>query len=104
MNNITNIPYARGRQIYANDPAENKRADERKKSQTTEKSETAEDKISLSDTSKEIQIAKESADSTPDVRSEKVEQIKQAISEGRYAIDYEQVAEKMIGFMLNGYI
>lgn len=57
------------------------------------------DTVSLSSTSKDIQLAKEAAAAAaaPEERSEKVETIKQSIAEGTYEVDAEKIAEKIIG-------
>jgi negative regulator of flagellin synthesis FlgM len=55
------------------------------------------DKVSISDASRDMKTAKEAVASTPDVRQEKVDAIKQAVENGKYEIDESKVAEKMIG-------
>lgn len=57
--------------------------------------------VTLSDTCKEMQIAKDAVASTPEIRSEKVEKIKQAIIEGKYEINAEQIAEKLVDLILS---
>ncbi len=85
---------------------ENKRIEEHKKQSIEQKSATSEDKISLSDTSKEMKIAKEAVESTPDseIRIDKIEHLKQAINDGNYEVNAEKVAEKMIGFIVDDFI
>ena len=70
-----------------------------------------EDTVSLSDDLKNIQLAKQSVqadgvDSTMQTleREEKVQQLKQAVSEGSYVVNAEKVAEKIVGFSMDEYI
>jgi len=60
-----------------------------------------EDKVSLSDASRDMQTAKQAVASAPDFRQEKVDEIKQAVENGRYEIDAGKVAEKMIGSIIH---
>jgi|GEM_PF-1818228 flagellar biosynthesis anti-sigma factor FlgM len=55
------------------------------------------DKVSLSGASKDIQLAKDAASSTPDIRPGKVNPIKQQITEGTYTVNAEAAAEGIIG-------
>jgi negative regulator of flagellin synthesis FlgM len=54
------------------------------------------DKVSLSNESRDMQIAKDAVASNSDIRAEKVEELKQAVATGRYKVDPGAVAEKMI--------
>jgi len=56
-----------------------------------------EEKVSLSDRAKDIQQAKKTIDQLPDVREEKVKELKNAIDTGTYRVEGEKVADKMIG-------
>jgi negative regulator of flagellin synthesis FlgM len=55
------------------------------------------DSVELSPKAKEMQEAMKILDTLPDVREDKVAQIKQQIEEGSYEIDGKKIAEKMIG-------
>lgn len=59
------------------------------------------DKVSLSDESRDLQTATQAVESTPDVRQEKVNELKQAVESGRYQVDATKVAEKMIGSIIS---
>lgn len=59
------------------------------------------DRVSLSDASKEMQTAEDSVASVPDIRQEKVDAIKQAVESGSYEIDPGKIADKMIGSIVN---
>jgi negative regulator of flagellin synthesis FlgM len=52
--------------------------------------------VSLSPRAQEVQLAKKTVESTPDVRQDKVQEISDKIKEGNYEIDAEKTAEKMV--------
>jgi len=54
------------------------------------------DSVELSPRAKEMQEAMKILETLPDVREEKVAQIRQQIEEGSYEIDGKKIAEKMI--------
>jgi len=56
----------------------------------------SEDKVALSPEAKQIQGAKKLLDSLPDIREDKVAEIKEQIEAGTYNIDGEKIAFKMI--------
>ena len=56
----------------------------------------SEDKVALSPEAKQIQDAKKRLDSLPDVREDKVAEIKGRIEAGTYTIDGEKIAFKMV--------
>lgn len=56
-----------------------------------------EDKVELSNLSASLNKADAAIASTPVVDRAKVEEIRQAISEGRFTINAERVADKLIG-------
>ena len=55
------------------------------------------DRVSLSNASRDIQLAKDAVSSAPDIRSEIVNPIKQQIAEGTYKMNAEAAAEGIIG-------
>lgn len=59
------------------------------------------DRVSLSNASKDMQAAKDAVAATPDVRQEKVSAIKQAVESGTYDADPGKIADKMIGSIVN---
>ena len=61
-----------------------------------------EDKVALSPEAKQIQDVKKRLDSLPDVREDKVSEIKEQIEAGTYTIDGEKIAFKMIRESLLG--
>jgi len=56
-----------------------------------------EEKVNLSTVAKDIQQAKNVLDQTPDIREEKIQEIKKQIENGEYNVSGEKIAEKMVG-------
>ena len=54
------------------------------------------DTVVISETAKRVQDAKAQLDSIPDVRSDKVAEIKSRIENGTYVIQPDKIADKMI--------
>jgi len=54
------------------------------------------DEVVLSNEAKRIQQAKEGIDSLPDIRKEKVDDIRARIERGDYQVDAEKIASKII--------
>ncbi|MEE8574415.1 MAG: flagellar biosynthesis anti-sigma factor FlgM [Thermodesulfobacteriota bacterium] len=57
---------------------------------------TSGDTVDISSESKEIGLAREIIDDTPDIDQEKVERIKAGIKDGTYNVSGEQVAESLL--------
>ena len=57
---------------------------------------TGEEKVQLSTRAKDIQRIKKIINTVPDIRTEKVNQLKRSIEDGTYNVKGEKVAEKMI--------
>ncbi len=60
----------------------------------------ASDAVHISGTVKDMEELKEVMNELPDVRSEKVEVIKRAILEGKYNVDSQEVANKILEELL----
>ena len=56
-----------------------------------------EEKVSLSAKGMDIQQARKAINNLPDVRTEKVEDLRTRIEQGTYHVNGEDIAEKMIG-------
>lgn len=56
----------------------------------------SDDKVELSSRAMDLKQLHAQASATPDVRTEKVEEIKMKVDNGTYQIDTEQIAEKLI--------
>jgi negative regulator of flagellin synthesis FlgM len=61
-----------------------------------EKQQTKTDTVVLSDAAKRIQEAKKQLDALPDIREDKVAQLKEQVENGTYEIDAEKIADKML--------
>ena len=73
--------------------------DKQKAENTSDKAETnvaKTDTVNISDAAKEIQEVRKELDNIPEVRAEKVEQLKNQIENGTYEIKSEEIAEKML--------
>jgi negative regulator of flagellin synthesis FlgM len=57
---------------------------------------TPEEKVDLSTMAKDIQQAKNALSKLPDVREEKVQQIKSQVEKGTYNVSAEKIAGKMV--------
>ena len=56
-----------------------------------------EEKVDLSTRAKDIHLAKKVLESLPDVREEKVQELKDRIEKGLYNVDSGKIADKMVG-------
>lgn len=54
------------------------------------------DRLEISQIGKDIQVAKSAVSATSDVRTEKVDSIKQQLASGTYNIGMEEVADKLL--------
>jgi negative regulator of flagellin synthesis FlgM len=73
--------------------------DKQKAENTSDKAENnvvKTDTVNISDAAKEIQEVRKELDNIPEVRAEKVEQLKNQIENGTYEIKSEEIAEKML--------
>jgi negative regulator of flagellin synthesis FlgM len=61
-----------------------------------EKQQTKADTVVLSDTAKKVKEAQKQLETMPDVREDKVAQIKEQIENGTYDMDEEKIAGKMM--------
>ncbi len=60
-------------------------------------SDSCEDRVLLSPMAKEIQMAKSQLQGIPDVRIEKVTEIKNQIAQGTYPVSSEKIAHRLMG-------
>ncbi len=65
-------------------------------SQEVKKQESPIDKVEISAQSKEIKKINDLLEKTPDVRGDRVKELKKLIQEGQYNVDSQTVAGKMI--------
>lgn len=59
------------------------------------------DRVDISNRSREVHQIRQQLELTPDVRTDKVEAAKQAIESNLYNVRGEQIADRMIGALLN---
>jgi negative regulator of flagellin synthesis FlgM len=57
--------------------------------------------VNLSTASKEAQIAKKIVASEPDVREDKVSELKKRIESGNYTVDHKAVADKIVNSFID---
>lgn len=79
---------------YVNNISDKQKAE--KTSDKAEKNVAKTDTVNISDAAKEIQEVRRELDNIPDVRADKVEQLKNQIEDGTYEIKSEEIAEKML--------
>ncbi|MGD8883878.1 MAG: flagellar biosynthesis anti-sigma factor FlgM [Desulfobacterales bacterium] len=65
-------------------------------SEQPEKQQTKADTVVLSDMAKTVQEAQTQLESIPDVREEKVAELREQVENGTYEIDAEKIADKML--------
>lgn len=102
MNNIGNITQKYEHQTLLSETTDKRRVDAPELRQTETGSDSVRnDKVSLSQASREMQLAKNAVAELPDIRTEKVAQLKQAISDERYELNSEKIAEKLVGSLIS---
>ncbi len=65
-------------------------------SEQPQQQQTKADTVALSNAAKDIQEAQKQLEAIPDVREDKVAQLKEQIENGTYEIDEEKIADKML--------
>lgn len=55
------------------------------------------DKIEISDFGQSLAIAKQAVHDAPDVRMDRVMELKEQISSGKYQVSNEEIADKLLG-------
>ena len=86
--NVTNI------EAYVNNVNDKQKTEEAP--EKADKNAAKTDTVELSQTAKELQEAKKQLDAIPDVRMDKVAELKAQIEEGTYQSDSEETAKKML--------
>ena len=61
-----------------------------------EKQQVKADTVELSDMGKRVQEANKQLENIPDIREDKVAQLKEQVEKGTYEVDAEKVADKML--------
>ncbi len=70
----------------------------------TEKTSSFSDALQLSQTGKDIQVAKQAVKDAPDVREDKVNEMKSKLASGTYNVSGEELADKLVNNYFNGTI
>lgn len=91
-----------GRQLYVREVSEANQANQG--SQAKEQERASGDKVTLSRDSRDMQIARDAIMNAPDIRTEKVEELRNEVREGRYAVPADKVADKIIASAINEYV
>lgn len=73
-----------------------KRDDRGKADKTETRTTETGERVSLSEAAREVAAARSRVELIPDIRTERVEQLKDAISNGTYQVDGRAVAEKLL--------
>lgn len=94
----TNVNY--GRQAYVQG-TDNTTAPDNATAKMAEPKKAPEDKVSLSASVRDLQVAQDAMALAPDIRTDKVQDVRSAIDSGNYKVDAQQVAEKIIGFSID---
>jgi flagellar biosynthesis anti-sigma factor FlgM len=100
MTNISNIT-GKYDQTFLNETTEKQGTPPAGTPETVETERAQDDRVSLSNASREMQAAKDAVAASPDVRQDKVDALKEAVESDNYKIDPGQIAEKMIGSIIN---
>lgn len=96
----TNVNF--GRQAYAKEVENAPPPQDVSKNQSAEpQKKIPEDKVSLSSSAKDMKIASEAVAAAPEVRQEKVTEIKTAVDNGTYQVNAEKIADKMVGYNID---
>ncbi|MBF0119739.1 MAG: flagellar biosynthesis anti-sigma factor FlgM [Desulfobacterales bacterium] len=91
---------------YSNEAIQNKRTDTKDRLQS-DKTISNQEKtgviVNLSNSSKEMKVAMENTNNAQDVeaRAKRVTDLKQSVQEGKYEVNPEKIAGKMLGSILN---
>lgn len=102
MNNISNITQKYEHRPLLNETSDKHRIDTRENQPTESNTGVSrDDKVSLSQASKEMQLAKSAVAESPDVREERVAELKQAIAANQYSINPDKIAESIIGALIS---
>jgi len=62
----------------------------------TEQSNSIKDSVNISNTAKEFQVGLRAALNVPDIRKDKVDEIKNRVSSGTYNVSSKEVSDKMV--------
>ena len=81
---------------YVEQAEKSKQAEKSQTAQTQKPQNQEADRVDLSDQSKEMKKIYTAQHTAPDIRADRVNEVKKMVDENRYQVDSEDVAEKMI--------
>ena len=93
---INEIPSQAETTSYVEQSQKLKQTEKNQAAQSQEAQNQQTDKVDISDQSKEMKKIYTAQQMAPDIRTEKVDEVKQLIDQNRYQVDSKSVAEKMI--------
>lgn len=99
----TNAPSHPGLNVDKSNATEASRANEAKENKNQVTNTSSGSTVEISDDAKLMKQAKDIVHQTPDVRSDRVEALKQKIRSGTYQVDAGAVAEKLLTEHLENY-
>jgi negative regulator of flagellin synthesis FlgM len=97
--NFNKPPDSQGANRSAHQPAQNAQkpaATEHKEQASHARQVVPEDKVQISDRSKQVADIKSSVNQLPDVRDAKVQQIKASVDNGSYTVDPRAIAQSIL--------
>lgn len=102
MTNISNIT-GKYDQTYLNETSDKQGVAPSADSTETPETERGaqDDRVSLSNESRDMQIAEDAVNAVSDVRQDKVDAIKEAVESDNYEIDPGKIADRMIGAIID---
>jgi negative regulator of flagellin synthesis FlgM len=104
INNVTGVTSAQAQRATEGSKVEVSRSEPTAQQQETGGFSTTMDSVSLTDTAARMQKLENTIAELPVVDTQRVEEIRNAIANGEYEINAENIAEKMLGLdaALNG--
>lgn len=103
MNNISTITPKYEHQTMLNETTDKQRSETRGNQVLESNSEVSarDDKVSLSQASRVMQLAKNAVAESSDIREDKVAALKRAIADNQYGVTPEKIAESFIGTLVS---
>jgi negative regulator of flagellin synthesis FlgM len=95
MVNIIDNNQLAGINVYASQSSRLRKSESTSCSQSV--SSSCQDRVLLSPAAKEIQMAKSQLQDIPDVRVDKVSELKYLIEQGAYSVSSEKIAQRLMG-------
>ncbi len=86
-------------QVQKNQPVQEVQPVEREKEAQSSQPQ-AMDKVEISAASRDVQKIQQVLENTPDVRAEKVQDLKSRVQSGEYKVDSREIASKMISSLI----